>query len=87
MASFDCGYEGTDGVYWKINNTSLFENPRQLIRTRILGVRNVLSITAITDYNGTVVQCCTYSSREATEPASLFVQGESVMIILCANNN
>lgn len=85
-ASFDCGYEGTDDVIWKVNNTSLFINPRELIRTRILGNRHVLFITAIADYNGTVVQCCTYSSGEATETASLLVQGESVLLMHCVQS-
>lgn len=66
-------------VYWRVNGTSLivYHPPRITTRAEVRNGENVriLSIEAISEYNGTVVDCVVVKPEETSPQASMVIQG------------
>ena len=65
---------------WRVNGTTLFENPRPNITADMTNNKNslflsVLRILALPQYNGTVAQCVALPTRDVSDNVTLLVQG------------
>ena len=66
-------------IEWKVNGTSLVQNPRPNITVNsIINISvflSVLRILALPQYNGTVAQCVAFPTRDESYNVTLLVQG------------
>lgn len=83
-ATFECQHLENNDVYWRVNRTSLneYHPPGITAGAEVRNSENVriLSIEAISEYNGTVVDCVAVSSNKSEEispQASMVIQGNS----------
>ena len=74
--------EQVSGLNWRVNGTSLVQDPRPNITenstTNITSVSlsaAVLTILALPQYNGTIAQCVALPSRNVSDNVTLLVQG------------
>ena len=83
-ASFQCSVYteqlNVSFLNWRVNGTTLIENPRPNITADMTNNKNsvflsVLRILALPQYNGTVAQCVVYPTRNVSDNVTLLVQG------------
>ena len=84
-ASFNCSVYteqlNVSVLSWRVNGTTLIENPRPNITADIMTNNknsvflSVLRILALPQYNGTVAQCVVYPTRDVSDNVTLLVQG------------
>lgn len=76
QAEFVCMTSGAEFISWKVNGTSALDH-HFLIETR--RQFSIITISALAEYNGTVVNCVAEDSRRTTiesDNATLFIQGK-----------
>ena len=78
VAMFQCQHPNSHGINWKINGNILKDFPHGIGAYRI-GSVYTLSITALPDYNQTVIECVALfanSPSEMSSAAVMMVQGK-----------
>ena len=78
-AVFRCEHRSADAIFWRINGTSLSSRP-DLSGDFNDDIIHNLTVTALTKYNNTLIQCVAVfvsdnNQPEITAPAILKVQG------------
>ena len=84
MAEFLCKHSTADSIGWRINGTSLGSfHPKNVSTkgdTSHIGLSHVLSIGAVSAYNGTLVECVAIffygSAPKVTPTVTLIIQGQ-----------
>ena len=77
---FQCEHSSAAILGWKINGTLLNDQPdleNDFIDTTA-GRLHTLTVTALSKYNSTSIQCLTARESEATDTAILQIQGELI---------
>ena len=81
-AVFRCEHRSAPATFWRINGTALSSRPElnDVFNDENIGRFHTLTVTALPEYNTTVVQCVALfdsdnSQPETTAPAVLQIQG------------
>ena len=78
MAIFQCQHPDADGINWRINGSTLRDLPEGVETDRNSNGTFILTITALPNYNQTVIECVALFINfpsEDTDPAIMRIQG------------